>query len=190
MGNRRMGLGRMEKLLEAVDRDLDLTNSTLTNCTITTTAACTFTGDVTGVEGITNSAAITATSGTTWSSGAMSIPAGAIITDVGCVVTATLTADTGTNTYGFKAGLTAGATNICAAVADNLSGAAASVAIGKGISANAENLASLGGAAVTVVTANVAFGAAARTIHATVTQSANVITGGTIKFFVKYIVAA
>jgi hypothetical protein len=30
MGNRRMGLGRMEKLLEAVDRDLDLTNSTLT----------------------------------------------------------------------------------------------------------------------------------------------------------------
>lgn len=35
MGNRRMGLGRMEALLEAVDRDLDLTNSTLTNPTIT-----------------------------------------------------------------------------------------------------------------------------------------------------------
>ena len=35
MGNRRMGLGRMEKLLETVDRDLDLTNSTLTAPTIT-----------------------------------------------------------------------------------------------------------------------------------------------------------
>jgi hypothetical protein len=35
MGNRRMGLGRLEALLEQVDRDLDLTNSTLTNPTIT-----------------------------------------------------------------------------------------------------------------------------------------------------------
>jgi hypothetical protein len=190
MGNRRMGLKRMEALLEAVDRDLNLANSTLTNCTITTTAACTFSGDVTGAEGITNSAAISATSGTTWSSGAMSIPAGAIITDVGCVVTAQLTSDTGSNTYGFKAGLTAGTTNICAAVADNLSGASGTVAVGKGISSIAENLASLDGAAVTVVAAAAAYGAAARTIHATVTQSANAITAGTIKFFVKYIVAA
>ena len=42
MGNRRMGLGRMEALLEAVDRDLNLVNSTLTNCAITTSAACSF----------------------------------------------------------------------------------------------------------------------------------------------------
>jgi len=35
MGNRRMGLARMEALLEAVDRDLDLANSTLTAPTIT-----------------------------------------------------------------------------------------------------------------------------------------------------------
>jgi hypothetical protein len=190
MGNRRMGLARMEKLLESVDRDLDLANSTLTNCTITTTAACVFTGDVTGAEGITNSAAITATSGTTWSSGAMSIPAGAIITDVGCVVTATLTAASGTPTYGFKAGITAGAANVAAAVVDNLSGASATVAVGKGISSIAENLASLGGAAVTVVAADAAFGAAAREVHATVTQSASTITVGTVKFFVKYMVAA
>ena len=44
MGNRRMGLKRMEALLEAVDRDLDLTNSTLTNCTITTSAPVSITG--------------------------------------------------------------------------------------------------------------------------------------------------
>ena len=44
MGNRRMGLGRMEALLEAVDRDLNLVNTTLTDCTITTSAVATFSG--------------------------------------------------------------------------------------------------------------------------------------------------
>ena len=44
MGNRRMGLSRLEALLEKVDRDLNLENSTLTNCTITTSAAVTMTG--------------------------------------------------------------------------------------------------------------------------------------------------
>ena len=34
MGNRRMGLGRLESLLEQVDRDLNLENSTLTSPTI------------------------------------------------------------------------------------------------------------------------------------------------------------
>ena len=36
MGNRRMGLGRMEALLEQVDRDLNLENTTLTNAKLTT----------------------------------------------------------------------------------------------------------------------------------------------------------
>ena len=44
MGNRRMGLKRMEALLEALDRDLNLANATLTNCDITTTEYCTFGG--------------------------------------------------------------------------------------------------------------------------------------------------
>ena len=44
MGNRRMGLKRMEALMEMLDRDLNLANATLTNCTITTSAAATFTG--------------------------------------------------------------------------------------------------------------------------------------------------
>ena len=39
MGSKRMGLGRMEALLEAVDRDLNLTNSTLTGATITSAAS-------------------------------------------------------------------------------------------------------------------------------------------------------
>ena len=46
MGNRRMGLARLEALLEAVDRDLNLVNSTLTNCTITTSALGTFSGGI------------------------------------------------------------------------------------------------------------------------------------------------
>jgi hypothetical protein len=46
MGNRRMGLGRMEALLEQVDRELNLVNSTLLNCTITTSALATFSGGV------------------------------------------------------------------------------------------------------------------------------------------------
>ena len=50
MGNRRMGLGRMEALLEQVDRDLNLENSTLTNCTITTSAAVTMTGATVGID--------------------------------------------------------------------------------------------------------------------------------------------
>lgn len=64
MGNRRMGLARMEALLEAVDRDLNLENSTLTSCTITSAAsidcsgalvvdgASTLTGKVTMAAGL------------------------------------------------------------------------------------------------------------------------------------------
>ncbi len=64
MGNRRMGLARLEALLEAVDRDLDLTNSTLTAPTITDAVsidcagalvvdgASTLTGEVVALGGI------------------------------------------------------------------------------------------------------------------------------------------
>mgnify|MGYP003634562633 CR=1 FL=1 len=61
MGNRRMGLARMEALLEAVDRDLNLANSTLTDCIITTSAACTFTGATVGVDLRPSTCGLTAT---------------------------------------------------------------------------------------------------------------------------------
>ena len=44
MGNRRMGLGRMEKLLEAIDRELTLTDSTLLGPTIDQAASIDCTG--------------------------------------------------------------------------------------------------------------------------------------------------
>ena len=52
MGNRRMGLGRMEALLEQVDRDLNLENTTLTNCTITTDQVATFTNAIKSQGGL------------------------------------------------------------------------------------------------------------------------------------------
>lgn len=56
MGNRRMGLGRLEALLEAVDRDLDLTNSTLTSPSISGAAALSL-----GTEAITAAGAASTT---------------------------------------------------------------------------------------------------------------------------------
>ena len=93
MGNRRMGLGRMEKLLEAVDRDLDLTNSTLTNCTITTSADATFTGGATIgaanalklTSATATSATVAVTKDTNYAVPAISQPAGTIIKDVICI---------------------------------------------------------------------------------------------------------
>jgi len=50
MGTKRVGLARVEALIEALDRDLNLVNATLTNPTITTSAAATFTGATVGVD--------------------------------------------------------------------------------------------------------------------------------------------
>jgi hypothetical protein len=68
MGNRRMGLGRMEALLEQVDRELNLVDSTLLNCTITTSATATFTGNVSALARNTGDIAV---SGTTYGVGAI-----------------------------------------------------------------------------------------------------------------------
>lgn len=51
MGNRRMGLGRLEALLEAVDRDLNLANTTLTSPTITSAAGLSLATESIGAAG-------------------------------------------------------------------------------------------------------------------------------------------
>ena len=80
MGNRRMGLGRMEKLLETVDRDLDLTNSTLTNPTITNAVTLSTTGaaSLATVEPMSAGAGITTGTGTVIKYGVLRV--GKIIT--------------------------------------------------------------------------------------------------------------
>ena len=50
MGTKRIGLARLEAMLEALDRDLDLTNATLTAPTITNAVASTFASTV-GIAG-------------------------------------------------------------------------------------------------------------------------------------------
>ncbi len=84
MGNRRMGLGRLEALLEAVDRDLNLVNTTLTNCTITTSAVATFSGGLrnsnvveqsgTGAEDLTATASDLVWYANTAQAGAITLP--------------------------------------------------------------------------------------------------------------------
>tara|TARA_R110000823_G_scaffold267652_2_gene387662 strand:- start:244 stop:693 length:450 start_codon:yes stop_codon:yes gene_type:complete len=51
MGNRRMGLSRLEALLEAVDRDLNLANTTLTSPTITSAAGLSLATEAIGAAG-------------------------------------------------------------------------------------------------------------------------------------------
>ncbi len=46
MGNKRVGLARTQALLQALKRDLNLVDTTLTNCTITTDQSCTFSSEL------------------------------------------------------------------------------------------------------------------------------------------------
>ena len=51
MGSKRVGLARVEALLEALKRDINFTSATLTDCVITTSAAVTFTGTMSNTFG-------------------------------------------------------------------------------------------------------------------------------------------
>jgi len=187
----RMGYARFEAILEDLKRALNLGTATITAASLTATTDLIGNGNFkvdtsghkTGVEGITHSASITATSGTTWASGALAIPAHAIITDLGVVVTATL--GLGSGVLGLKAGDGVGEADIAAAVANSLSGAVTSLAVGKGCSTSATDTAALGGNAIVVIGANKAYSATARDIHCTLTAGGT-ITGGTVRFWVKY----
>ena len=136
------------------------------------------------MEGITHSASITATSGNDFLSGAMAIPAHAIITDVGVVVTAQITQGS-SGTIGFKAGDAADSADSVTEDANALVNASATLAAGKGVSLVAATTTALGGAATPVAVADKAYLATARDIHATVTTQ-HTISAGTVRFWVKY----
>ena len=197
MGNRRMGLSRLEALLEKVDRDLNLVNSTLTNCTITTSAAVTLSGTTTisgattlsgalkGTVGVVYASSGVVTSGATFNSGAMTVPAGSIIIDMGCVVTTTVAAASGV--FGVRFGTTANAVDLAALDADGLEGSGTSVAVGVGTAMDAVLQTALGGTAVVVMDAGDAWRAAETAVHGSVLSAGGSITGGAISFWVKYI---
>jgi hypothetical protein len=197
MGNRRMGLSRLEALLEKVDRDLNLVNSTLTNCTITTSAAVTLSGTTTisgattlsgalkGTVGVVYASSGVVTSGATFNSGAMTVPAGSIIIDMGCVVTTTVAAASGV--FGVRFGTTANAVDLAALDADGLESAGTAVAVGVGTAMDAVLQTALGGTAVVVMDAGDAWRAAETAVHGSVLSAGGSITGGAISFWVKYI---
>jgi len=197
MGTKRVGLARTQALIENLKRSLDFNGATFTDVIINTGQDVTVSGTTTlsgnlvasgyktGIEGVTHSAAISASSGSTWASGALAIPAHAIITDIGVVVTTLLAADSGN--FGLQAGTSAAGTDIAAAVANSLSGAVTSVAVGKGCNTVSADTTAMGGNAVVVVTADKAYAASARDIHLTLTAAGGSITAGTVRFWVKYI---
>jgi len=119
-------------------------------------------------------------------SGAMNLPANAVILDVYAVVKTALAYATAT--LGVRFGTSASGAQIMALDADGLVGSSTSLAAGKGNSTDAERNTSLGGAAAHVVVADAAYGAAARSIFGEVKASTGAFTAGEVFFAVEYIV--
>jgi len=142
-----------------------------------------------GAEGVLYANSGVVTSGAVWDSGAMTMPANSIITDLGVVCTTLVAA--GSGTYGTRFGVSAGTdATYSAAIADNIKGTSTSVAVGKGVSSVATTTTSLGGAAVLVLAADSVYVAAGDEIFGRVTSSAGSITGGAFTFWVKYMQVA
>ena len=119
-------------------------------------------------------------------SGAMHIPANAVILDCYAVVKTALAYATAT--LGVRFGTAASGAQIVALDADGLAASADALAAGKGISTDAERNTSLGGAAAHVVVANAAYGASNRSIFGEVKASTGAFTAGEVFFAVEYIV--
>jgi len=101
------------------------------------------------------------------------IPPGAVITDVGMVVTTAITS-TGSMTITAKVGTAAAGAQICAA-ANLVSADAGGVALGRGISASGAN--AEGAAALAFVAEAAMRATAARSIHFTIANDGNNTTG-------------
>jgi hypothetical protein len=191
MGNRRMGLGRMEALLEQVDRDLNLVNSTLTNCAITTSAACTFsgattfTGDNVGATNIVSKLVTFTGSSANIDSGAMVIPAGSIITRLTAIVQTSLAHASAT--VGVSVGTAAGGTQFTGTLdVDALEGSGTAVAAGVGTSTDDVLTTALGGTAIIGPLA-AAFRAAETNVHFRTIASTGAFTAGKMLYVIEYI---
>ena len=126
------------------------------------------------------------TSGATFNSGAMTVPAGSIIIDMGCVVTTVVAA--GSGDFGVRFGTTANAVDLAALDADGLetSGTAVAVGVGTAMVRSIQQTA-LGGTAVVVMDAGDAYRASATAVHGSVLSAGGSITCGNITFWVKYV---
>ena len=209
MGNRRIGLGRLEALMENANfaatltlDDSDVTVNSLTSdgAIVATTGGVTATaggltataggltitaGPVKGVVGVVYGNSGVVTSGATFNSGAMTVPAGSVIIDMGCVVTTTVAA--GNGVFGVRFGTTANAVDLAALDEDGLEASGTAVAVGIGTAMDAVLQTALGGTAVVIMDAGDAWRAAETAVHGSVLSAGGSITGGAISFWTKYI---
>lgn len=120
-------------------------------------------------------------------SGAIALPANALITTLSIVVTTALVK--GNGKLGTKVGTEDAGGQICGADADSIvSSDATSTAQGVGSSTDSVRQAALSGAAVMGFEAASPFSAAARSIHMQVDNSSGNITSGACQFIVEFIV--
>ena len=114
-------------------------------------------------------------------SGAMSVPANSIITNIIVLVTTQLIHGTGKT--GTKVGTGPGEADIIAGVEDSIQGEVENTAKGQGTSITS----SLGGNAAMVFVAGKAYVETATPLHITVNNSAGDMSAGAIQFVVEYI---
>jgi len=139
-----------------------------------------------GVVNVVETSASFVASSDAITSGAMQLPANAVILDCYAVVKTAL--EYATATLGTRFGTAASGAQIVALDADGLAGSATSLAAGKGNSTDAERNTSLGGAAAVVVVADAAYSASGREIFGEVKASTGAFTAGEVFFAVEYMV--
>jgi hypothetical protein len=141
-----------------------------------------------GVVGLTQAKSVTSSwsSGASIASGAISIPAGSLITNIHAVVSTSLTGAAGA--VNIKAGTAAAGDELVDStqLGANLAGAVA----GKGQSTNSEISVALAAAAPIVVKPGTAYRSSDTDVHITVTDAAGNLTAGAVKFVVEFITFA
>ncbi len=188
MGSKRIGLARVESLIEGLKRDLALSSTTLTGATL---SGCTISGDHTitgtGINAFsrTDETTLSTSTGAQNNDVSITLPAGAMIIDVGIVISDAVVINSAAD-LNISVGTSAGGTQICTAakLISNNTAAAAGEAINV-IGANGEGAASLAFVAQAPI-----WNSSSRDVHIRVANSANNVTGGKFYGFVRYTVVA
>jgi hypothetical protein len=176
MGSKRVGLARTQALVQNLKRDLAMGGTRFTN--------------VKGVEMCAYSDATSADGTGGFTSSAITVPANAIITNMGCVVSTNLVLST-TMTLECLFGTTDGGHELTASDPNGLMASdAGPLVVGKGTSTIAHENTMLGGAATLVPEANVAYSTSARSVYGSVATSTGDVDSGAVIFWVRYMLVA
>ena len=188
MGSKRVGLARVESLIEGLKRDLALGSTTLNSATL---KGCTITGDHTvtgtGIDAFsrTDETTLSTSAGAQNNDVSITLPAGAMIIDVGIVISDGVTINSAAD-LSISVGTASGGAQICTAakLISNNTTAGTGEAINV-IGANGEGAASLAFVAQAPI-----WSSSSRDIHIRVANSANNVTAGKFYGFVRYTVVA